>query len=894
MLAIYIRTFATQSQFYTIQGKWVHRSTRQVKFSISPFSARGAVDRIFPYLPSEEVVEEKLDRIHALDIGVPREAGAELVTKMSEFQRAANAVFREKSERLDRAYELLAHPTERRLVTTEEAAMKLLQITNKSRLTEPMLWAVHRILTSTGGFRMSNRDHRLSPIFDVLPQSDIEEISRVRQWLREYQEEVITNVMTGTDLDLPGRSKNPNPFYQFIANARSLIMESRKTRAVTASGTVGPSSVKISPVLPRWAVYKSKCLTRFDSSATQILEYMHKWVTTDTVQPNSSLASLGPMVLRAVGMYEGQQLRQDTGFMFLQEVGVIPPWQHRIAYNTTLNIPGHRIDPRTDRLLNKAKHSVANFETKDSMQHLRKDWGDLEVFCIDDADASERDDGISLEPVDGSDSKYWVHIHVANPSSFITPDSDMGRYAAHVTQSIYFPERRFPMFTPYLVEKNFSLANNTPSITFSAKIGADGEILETSITNGVLRNVRHLTRQTLRWYLSSEDGTPLTETANITVGGGKLGMGALPKSVIKQKVTAETLNSLTKPQIAILRKLGQLGEARRRKRERDGAVDIINQQVPRPEPKVYFQALGRIPTLFDTHGGQHFEGDPIISFDYNHFDPTPRLKSSISETLVPDCMILAGEIAATWCGQRNIPIPYRGTLRNPEPAVPPEQFKKEVIDPAIARNGYAPLVASLRYLTLIGHSSLSTTPLRHAILGAPYYCKITSPLRRYTDLMAHWQIEAAIRHEAEIGTSLLGNTTNGSYLPFTRPEAEAITAHSFRREDVIANCSRGAARHWYTQLFFRAFYFKEAPLPETFQVYVVSLNTKNTMDRPCWTSISKDYGIVVALEENKVSAAVGGIKVGDWWEARIDRVQVYHRSVLMTPVRLIEKAEVDL
>ena len=876
-----------------MQGKWVHRSNRKVKFAISPFSPPGAVDRIIPYLPPEEVAGEKLDKIHALDISVPREAGAELIQKMLEFQREANAVFRKNSERLDRAYKLLAHPTERRLVTTEEAAMKLLQIRDRSKLTDPMLWAVHRILVSTRGFRMSHKDHRISPIFDVLPQSDVEEISRVWQWLREYQEQVVTNMMVGYDLAMQGTSKNANPFYKFIASARTLITESRRTRAITESGTLGPSSVKVSPVLPHWAVFKSKHRMQFDSDERQILEYIHQWVTTDTVVPGTSLASLGPMILRATGMYEGL-LTRDTGFVFLQEMGVIPPWQNRIAYNTTLNLPGHGIDPQTDRLLMEAKHMACNFEMTDSMQHLRKDWGGLEVFCIDDADAAERDDGISLEPVDGSESEYWMHMHVANPSSFISPDSCMGRYAAHVTQSIYFPEQRFPMFMPSLVEKHFSLAKNTPSITFSARIRTDGEILETSITNGVLHNVRHLTKQTIRRYLSHEEDTPPRDTKNITVGGGKLGMRILPKSVIKPKPTAETLNSLTKSQIATLRKLGELGEARRRKRERDGAVDIINQQMPRPEPTVYFQAIGQAPTLFNTNASQQFEGDPIISLDFNQFDPVPKLKSSVCETLVPDCMILAGEIAATWCGRRNIPIPYRGTLRNPEPAVPPDQFKKEVIDPAIAKKGYSPLLASLRYLNLIGRSSLSTTPLKHIALGAPYYCKITSPLRRYTDLMAHWQIEAAIRHEAETGTSLIGNATDDSYLPFSRPTAEAVIAHNFRREDIITRCSRGAARHWYSLLFFRAFYFNEAPLPETSEVYVYSPNSRRVARKPHWSSMSKEYGINVELEENEVSERAGGIMVGDWWEARIIAINVYLRCIDMAPVRLIERTDDNL
>lgn len=39
--------------------------------------------------------------------------------------------------------------------------------------------------------------------------------------------------------------------------------------------------------------------------------------------------------------------------------------------------------------------------------------------------------------------------------------------------------------------------------------------------------------------------------------------------------------------------------------------------------------------------------------------------------------------------------------------------------------------------------SISTIqePLPHASLGLPAYVQISSPIRRYTDLLAHWQIK---------------------------------------------------------------------------------------------------------------------------------------------------------
>jgi exoribonuclease-2 len=42
-------------------------------------------------------------------------------------------------------------------------------------------------------------------------------------------------------------------------------------------------------------------------------------------------------------------------------------------------------------------------------------------------------------------------------------------------------------------------------------------------------------------------------------------------------------------------------------------------------------------------------------------------------------------------------------------------------------------------------SEVGTTPARHASLGLDSYCQVTSPIRRYTDLLAHFQIKAHLR-----------------------------------------------------------------------------------------------------------------------------------------------------
>jgi len=45
-------------------------------------------------------------------------------------------------------------------------------------------------------------------------------------------------------------------------------------------------------------------------------------------------------------------------------------------------------------------------------------------------------------------------------------------------------------------------------------------------------------------------------------------------------------------------------------------------------------------------------------------------------------------------------------------------------------------------------SEISITPARHASLGIDNYTQVTSPIRRYTDLLAHFQLKAHLRGES--------------------------------------------------------------------------------------------------------------------------------------------------
>lgn len=845
------------------------------------------LNEILPYLPAEEVAEEKMDRLHPIDVHAPRGAGAKVIEQMSLFHRATDAVFRQHAERINRLYDIIAPSEEfadRTNMSLKDIAMKVLMKEDPSELTQPMLWAIHRAIAQSQNIIWDQMNYRQNPRYEVYPRQGMKYIDQVRDWVREYQEEITqekTNEsMFSIDPALIESTRSPNPIATLVQKARVAIKQSRQTRPLSKSGFIGPSSIKIDVKENKGKPFRELKKQIFDDNEKIIIHYLDVWTTSAYINTYTNLGSLGPMILRATGMYEGFELDRSRGFTLLQELGVITPWENRTVYKLrNLKLPGYDDGfGEASRMLSDASIEAQNFEPKDSMEGLRKDWGNMPVFCIDSSETLEHDDGVSLELVESDPSVYWVHIHVANPSAFINPNSAGAKYAASLAESVYFPERKHPMLDPKVTRDRLGLANDRPCITFSAKMSADGDILEKKITPGIVRNVLYFTPQAVRQGLGL---TPIDAESHsmsiLTVGG------CMPDQLIdKLNLTSKAL--IDTEHIEVLRTLLKLGEAAYQKRVQAGAPDFhSSDSLARTQPKVWLgKDEGGKYSQIQNRNVRQFEGDPIISLQAS------TESYGLVANMVANLMVIAGHVGASWCSERNIPIPYRGILRNPEPASSPEVFKREVLDPKIAKYGCAELIDLRRYMRLIGQTQASDRPLHHFTLGLPAYCKATSPLRRYTDLYAHWQMEAAIRHEAATGTSLVGGgSTDDSYLPFSRVQVRAYVETATLQERKISLAQSSASRHWICQALFRAFHFREAALPETFEARVTHGRIVNGFHAGWWDL----WNVRVRLMYSAAVSEEGGFRIGDVWETRLMSVDPYYLYIIMEPIRLLEKGE---
>ena len=111
-----------------------------------------------------------------------------------------------------------------------------------------------------------------------------------------------------------------------------------------------------------------------------------------------------------------------------------------------------------------------------------------------------------------------------------------------------------------------------------------------------------------------------------------------------------------------------------------------------------------------------------------------------SRQLVKEAMLMAGEAAARFALERSLPFPY--TTQDPPDPTMLEEISKQLSEPRLPEPGDPALSFALRRAQK--RSQVGSQPSPHAGLGLQLYSRVTSPLRRYSDLIAHQQLRASL------------------------------------------------------------------------------------------------------------------------------------------------------
>ncbi|KAI9057255.1 RNB-domain-containing protein [Trametes sanguinea] len=650
------------------------------------------VQFVYPGFVSKELAEKcGVENIAEADDEI--NARVEVSRRMRDFEKRfeydVNKVV-EKARVID-FYNQVSRPDEWVDITVDEAAEKLLE--GRTHFTPSEMLAVQTYLLDCGPeFVVTNRRFLESRRLHVRPRCDVENIHTVRHMCI---------------------SKHP-AVDSFADKARALVLEYRQ-RALE-SWREPPSRHPLEGV-------------EFTEEEMTILRFLIGSIPVARTTQHDFYSAPVAHVLKKIGLYVAENYDDFMLRSLLTEMGVIAPWEETITRDITrpkrIEQDPITIAPAVPTPLVPQVLGPDDLYSHDIVETLRHDFGNASVYVVDDWDAEELDDGVSVER-DASDPDYiWLHVHIADPTSLLPPTHRIAQNAFRMAESRYLLDRSEPMLPRDLFHQ-FSLGNTqgTPDkvLSFSGKVSPTGEIVDYKVRPAIVRNVRIMRYDEGDALLGATPNKPLYP------------FGQQPPPIPKPH-NATIFEPSVKEDFQLLQ---EVVNRLRGARLKSGALGIVSPTVemtlsPRPFPE---DLLGR-----DDYQPSVFRGFPDLLYGVHQF------KETGARFIVAESMKLAGRVASCFLRDRDIPA-LRRSVGN---------LQSEYVgglDQAMAERDEEGIVDYARALQLrisAPPAHYVTTPGMHSLLGIPEgegYVKVTSPLRRFGDTIAHWQIKHALLAEA--------------------------------------------------------------------------------------------------------------------------------------------------
>ena len=513
---------------------------------------------------------------------------------------------------------------------------------------------------------------------------------------------------------------NSSEISNFIEKAKAICATSREMAEKDLHGLPSPRDAP---------------LPELTQSDRHIINFLRCAIRKHSAHQTSPYESFAPAIIKKLETYK-KDITGDIIFKFLQDIGLLEPWHDMILLTEEKAVSEAGFG---STLANNAPGELA-----DEHHSQRHDWGQLPVYVIDAADAEELDDGISIERLD--DGTNWVHVHVADPTSHLSRRSSLATLAATRACTMYGPQRSFPMLPPSFSMSEHSLGvpdgnSGQKVLTFSAHLDAQGSLLDWTVRTGIVHNVHVIT------YAAVEDawGEPMNDLY--------WPFGDKPSSEKKVEALSSELH-------ADLDALRQLGLTQQNKRAGLGRVSWTM-----PQPRVYFPDK---PVPTSSSELQLWTGYPRLAYGVERRGLSP------ARAMVAEAMILAGKVAGRFCTEKGIPGLFR-TIGKPLGAPNDPNMQGDI-----------PAEIAMRSRIASRPAYYSTSPSEHWQLGVDAddggYVRVTSPLRRFADMVMHWQIKAV----------LLGEKTPTISLD----EMKKYATRLHERESIVSFISKAQQGYW--------------------------------------------------------------------------------------------------
>lgn len=359
----------------------------------------------------------------------------------------------------------------------------------------------------------------------------------------------------------------------------------------------------------------------------------------------------------------------------------------------------------------------------------REDLRDMLIFTIDGDDARDFDDAVSLTI--NENGNYYLGVHIADVSEYVTDGSALEHEAYERGTSVYLADRVIPMLPERLSNGICSLNPKEDRLTLSVfmEISGDGKVINHKLCKSVICSKERMTYNNVNSILENND---------------------------------DALCARYKYMIPTLKMMESLAQILRNKRIQRGAI-----QFDFPESKVIVNK----------------EGEPV---------EIVKEVRGISNKMIEEFMLCANETVAEYAFWSEIPFIYRnheapsiekicafnefimnfglslkGKIDRDNP-IHPKSLQKVLDD--IASTPEERIVSSTMLQSLM-KAKYSDENLGHFGLAAKYYCHFTSPIRRYPDLAIH-----------RILKDFIDGTLSEEQIPYLKNYVAAAGVQSSERE----------------------------------------------------------------------------------------------------------------
>lgn len=627
---------------------------------------------------------------------------------------------------------------------TVSSALSALRVPNKSSRARSL--ALTRILLAQPQhFIADPLTLRQTGRFDLRPLEEVERFELAREWVRERSPEV-----------------------EAWAEKCARVRQWARDQKAASSGEVEADSAGAN--LPLRTLPVGDPDFSWSESDLVLFGFLRDTLARERLLQMQPHLAIAPSLIKLVdattcqlGLPEWEQTREVQRSRirdFLAEVGIVAEWEDWVAHEAPKGLRswdeiGDKVAAKLTRARERSSPptpssapSPTDFYPLDPHDSVRHDFGSATVFTIDDPSASELDDGISIAagpPTASGAPTWWVHVHVADPTALLHPNHLLTNLARLRDHTVYFPEYSWSMLPDtFTVEQKLSLGSDGQAGQRVLSLGmrideASGEVVESEVKAGIVRDVRRLTYGAVEKVLGYE-----APQAGRTISNRDLTDAELEAEA--NRARRPTDDAALPTDTASLDQLSTLHRLAKKLMRRRVESSALFWQFPSSSVSVTPKP---IRPHFETREKPMFHSrPPRVSVrlpsegDHSYVDSPANL-------LVSEMMVAANRVAARFAVERGIAVPFR---QQGAPTALPQDLDA-VLKLRNPDSGIAPAKEVLKRRIEFLPGETTPTPGPHWPMGIndEYgYLRVTSPLRRYSDLFSHYQLKGALLPESSM------------------------------------------------------------------------------------------------------------------------------------------------